>query len=207
MKYSRATYKKKYDLDAARMIAKTWNQHKLLKGKYDKDYLYSLFLSKGIATSNYYDLIVDENDKLVGVLTSAPTRIKVNVKEIGTFIKLGWNLLMGKFGHRRHAIKAVRGGFKGLDEVLKDRKLYDREVTLFFVDEDCRGQGLGKELMDTYMAHCKENGVKKIILMTDLDCNYGFYDYYGFKRVNEIHCEYFAQPEKGNNGFAYAYEL
>ncbi|MDD3346670.1 GNAT family N-acetyltransferase [Oscillibacter sp.] len=57
---------------------------------------------------------------------------------------------------------------------------FDGVLTLFAVAGDCRGLGVGKQLLGRLLAYQKEHGVTSIYLYTDTTCNVGFYDRHGF---------------------------
>ena len=62
---------------------------------------------------------------------------------------------------------------------------FDGVVTLFAVEKECRGTGVGKTLLNRLMRYLKKRNVKKIYLYTDTTCNYGFYEHQGFKRMEQ----------------------
>lgn len=62
---------------------------------------------------------------------------------------------------------------------------FDGVLTLFAVTADCRGLGVGKELVRRLLDYQKNRNTKNIYLYTDSTCNYGFYDNQGFKRLGE----------------------
>ena len=59
----------------------------------------------------------------------------------------------------------------------------DAVVTLFVVDPGWQGKGLGKLLMDDFVADCRRNGAGKVVLETDEASNLGFYEHLGFRCV------------------------
>ena len=60
---------------------------------------------------------------------------------------------------------------------------YDGVLTLFAVDQNCRGTGIGRELLRQAEAYLNGCGVRRIYLYTDSTCNTAFYDRHGFSRV------------------------
>lgn len=62
---------------------------------------------------------------------------------------------------------------------------FDGVLTLFAVTSECRGFGIGKELVHRLLDYQKARNTKNIYLYTDSTCNYGFYDSQGFKRLRE----------------------
>lgn len=201
MNYKYVNYKKSYLKDASKMMGKTWTMDKHLKKLKDRNIIYSIFFKLSYIDSDYCDMVVDENDKLLGFLLAGKTK---KSKRIGVGIELIFNLIIGKFGKRINAVKVMLKMSKDFNEIMSDSINYDNEIKLFFVSEDARGLGLGKKLMNRYISYCKKENIKSIILMTDEGCNYGFYDYYGFSQINRIHSALFDKPELEYNSYAYA---
>lgn len=80
--------------------------------------------------------------------------------------------------------------FKELHKIyarfLKETKEnFNGVFTLFAVNENLRGLGVGKTLLSLLSEHWKENGTSYVYLFTDTTCSYGFYDSHGFKRLDE----------------------
>ena len=207
MNFKHIKYNAKYIQFASKMMGKTWDYDKSFENIKNRDLFYNIFFQYSFNHSNYYDLIIDENDKLVGLLMAGNIKNRFSIKNTVLFFNVLYQWIIGNFGRRISAINFLYTLDKESKELMKNNKSYDHEIKLFFVDESTRGNGLGKKMMNRYIEYCKEKGINRIILLTDAGCNYGFYDYYGFKRINEIHSNIFAKPEKEYNGYAYAYEI
>lgn len=70
------------------------------------------------------------------------------------------------------------------DDLIVDRlEDYNGTLDFFVVSEKARGQRIGKKLWNELLAYFEENQAKSIYVYTDSSCNFGFYDYNGFKRV------------------------
>jgi len=61
----------------------------------------------------------------------------------------------------------------------------DAEISLFVVNNDLQGYGVGKTLFNDTINYFKMRHVTKYYLFTDDHCNYGFYEYFGLKRAGE----------------------
>ncbi len=205
MKFKNVKYNEKYVNDAVKMMRKTWSYEKMFKGNVDCDFIYELLFKINIYTCSYYNLVVDENDKLVGFIIASGVKNKWNFKVAKLIVKTLYKLVKGDFGHRLHAIKVSTKMLRQLENTMKYKSNYENEIQLFFIDESTRGNGLGKKLMNRYISFCKKKGIESIILLTDSSCNFSFYDYYGFKRVRETYSEFLPKMDKGYyNSFAYA---
>lgn len=67
----------------------------------------------------------------------------------------------------------------------KHKGEFDGVLTLFAVDEDYRGRGVGKALFIRLMDDLQHYGAHAIYLYTDSTCNYGFYEHQGFHRLEQ----------------------
>ena len=207
MKFTFVRYNKAYLHDATKMMGKTWEFDKCFKNLKDKDIIYSTLFKISYADSNYCDMTISENGDLMGFLIGGETTEKINFSQVKLMCSIFWNVLIGKFGSWKIVYDFAKKGFKDLAPLMESQKEYDNEIKLFFVAEKSRGTGLGKTLMNRYVEHCRINNIKSIILITDEGCNYGFYEYYGYERVNQIHSSILAKPELEYNGYTYAYKI
>lgn len=104
------------------------------------------------------------------------------------------------FGAIADAIRFSRRirGLDGVDGFLSDIKVlngtdrqlkrecgmdFDGELVLLIVSEDSRGKGFGRMLFDTAERYFRENKACDILIFTDDDCGYGFYDSIGARRL------------------------
>lgn len=87
-----------------------------------------------------------------------------------------------------------RGDPAGMDDFERLHKIYrnfserhpgefDGVLTLFAVNADCRGCGVGKHLLSGFLEYLNRQNVKRIYLYTDTTCNYGFYEHQGFGQL------------------------
>lgn len=70
-----------------------------------------------------------------------------------------------------------------IDKALRadGNNIYDSEITFFAINENARGQGLGRHLF-TYTADALHvEGVHNCVLVTDTSRNYGFYEHLGLR--------------------------
>lgn len=200
-------YEKKYLQDAGTMMMNTWNYHGQLKGCKDPIYMYKQIFKRAYVDRSYGEFYVDEKNQLVGIFLAIPTKISFSFHQIPFYLETIWYWLLGRFGKRKIALSTIYHMERDTEEVMEQYEEYDEEISLFFVDESCRGQGLGKKMMDDYMTYCREHKRKKIVVLTDAGCNYSFYEQYGFQRKKEIHSEYFLRPELDKNTFCYVYHI
>ena len=59
------------------------------------------------------------------------------------------------------------------------------KLVFFAVQEDQRGTGIGKNLLNGVLNYMQCEKINRFYLYTDSSCNYGFYESQGFKRKGE----------------------
>ena len=60
---------------------------------------------------------------------------------------------------------------------------FDGELVLLIVSEDSRGKGFGRMLFDSAIGYFREMDAHDILIFTDDDCGFGFYDSLGARRL------------------------
>lgn len=108
-----------------------------------------------------------------------------------------------RFGKSIHAWRVIRKYISLLESVVNKHKDKDVEVQLFITDSSIQGLGFGKKLMTDFLNMAKKNKAHSAFLLTDKGCNYGFYDYYGFTKIEEFHSDLLDKKEESVNGFIY----
>ena len=62
----------------------------------------------------------------------------------------------------------------------------DNEITLFVVEREAQGKGYGRLLLADFLDRCRARGARRVVVETDRDSNYGFYEHLGFTVVGEF---------------------
>lgn len=77
------------------------------------------------------------------------------------------------------------------NQKMKDRSrvLYDSQIVLFIVSEECRGKGYGRALYEKALEEISANNCRRVLILTDNDCGYSFYDKDGCKKLYETDVE------------------
>lgn len=57
------------------------------------------------------------------------------------------------------------------------------ELVLIIVSADAKGKHVGSALMGDISAYLRSCGCRGMYLSTDTDCNYGFYEHLGYKKI------------------------
>ncbi|MEG0692876.1 MAG: GNAT family N-acetyltransferase [Oscillospiraceae bacterium] len=147
-----------------------------------KSYLQSCLAEKT------FDCVAQKDGKVVGViLGNSKSDYKIFSHFKPTLAMIYYGILMN---FQSLKCKEKADDYKNLHKIyaefLKNRKnQFDGVLTLFAVSEDCRGLGVGKNLLSLLVEYLKKNNTTNIYLFTDTTCNYGFYDSQGFKRIDE----------------------
>ncbi len=201
-------YKQQYLEDAAHIMLDTWNYHKNFPNLKSKQLLYELVFQSAYLESTYCEMAVDEHEKTLGYLMAKNMNISERklLQSLKFYSKTLLDIIFGKFGNIISGLKALKQYLDLKKTLLVAEKKFDSEILLFFVSSQARGLGIGKKLMNRYISYCKTNKIKNIILITDANCNYGFYDYYGFTLHKKLNSSFLGNHEE-ENGFSYILEL
>lgn len=158
-----------------------------------------------------YICVAEKNKNVIGVIMGQAESDYSLFNHLDYYIKYYINLLKwrGFAKLKRDKLEDSRKLNKTYDYFLKNSKEnYDGVLSLFIVSEEARGLGIGKELMKRFQDYLKKEGAEKIYLFTDSFCNYGFYDYLGFKRKNKKIIKYLRNDKRKDlNVYLYSYEL
>ncbi len=176
---------RKRDLPALIKLCETaWDYRDYTSDEKTRMSLVKLDAVASLAGADYIR-VASRGNRLVGVLIGS-SRSPVSGFRNVTYLIRTWLLVLKLLLFGDDASNALQN-FKNMEKVYKDllgnrKKAFDSEVVLFIVDPKTQGGGVGKRLMNDYLKHCKKHDMKKIFLYTDTSCNYGFYDYNGFKQ-------------------------
>lgn len=135
-----------------------------------------------------YNCVAEQDGKIVGVImgnAKSDYKIFPHLKYLFHTVQYGIN--MRYYGRK---FKAGIDDYKRLHEIYhsfskKHKDEFDGVLTLFAVNESCRGLGVGTKLFSELSEYLKAKNIKHIYLYTDTTCNYGFYEHKGFERLEE----------------------
>jgi GNAT superfamily N-acetyltransferase len=97
-------------------------------------------------------------------------------------LKAGLQLFLGRYGRVREPLQFAQ---RFLATEAKAQQLSTgsgAEVVLFVVGAQYQGLGLGRALLDRFVAAARQRGARLLTLYTDLLSNWKFYERYGFTR-------------------------
>lgn len=149
---------------------------------FKKQYVYSC-LSEAT-----YTCVAEQNGKIVGVIMgNAKTDYRILYHLPSVLNMLRYRLKMKYYSRK---FKVGIQDYQRLHQIYhafsqKHKGEFDGVLTLFAVNENCRGFGVGKTLLSGLLEYFKAQNVKRIYLYTDTTCNYGFYEHLNFERLEE----------------------
>ena len=169
----------------------------------DDQWLFSLYSkTNGPVASEYY-LLQCMNDANVA------ETIFVDGKQVGA-------VAVGRMGGKSldvhedlERLEAQLKRSDGYDAMMRDMKLFDdvfegfvskymddglAELTLLIIDKGCRGMGIGRKAIEEALRIVSDHGKKGLFFYTDTDCNFGFYDRMGAKRLDHVKTECLSGP-------------
>jgi len=130
------------------------------------------------------------SDNAVGVLFGKVSLDLPRLARTRTFLtdsRVYLKLLLGHYGKIPKRIKVTRLAITDDKNIRKNSLEADGEVTFLVVDEAFRGRGIGRQLMDRFVAYARSKNAKRITVnATDPICNWEFYEQYGFRRYSAI---------------------
>lgn len=139
------------------------------------------YLQSCIRNSRFIRVLEDE-DGVKGCVMARAGRNRIRFGEIADAFRFGGRI------HGMDGIDSFLSDIRILNDT--DRKLkrecgmsFDGELVLLIVSEDSRGKGYGKMLFESAEGYFREHGAQDILIFTDDDCGYGFYDRLGARRL------------------------
>jgi GNAT superfamily N-acetyltransferase len=167
-----------------------------------------IYVGGSLSESNFA-IVVEENNKVEGFLFGKCGIENLIRNEYSGFfghLKILYQLLfLNSISLRRklYYFKIFVAHEKNRKKIEPNRK---NEVNLFAVDPNNQGKGYGKILMNYFIEFCKKHNINRVTLDTDKECNYGFYDHFGFKIKGEFYSP-LQKEYSGKSGESYVYEL
>ncbi len=179
------TFQNKDSATCKEMMTKTWQYEKYFTTMKKPMYLYTFMLNVNLLDGDYAEVAVLNGD-VVGFLIGQTKDVKgKTLQKVFLYLKVFIQWLLGCYGNRSIALQVYKDYKKDGIELFKDFTSKDAHIHLFFTGEKARGLGIGKQLLSRFEDYCKSQKNDTMVLVTDTDCNYGFYDHVGFERVKE----------------------
>ncbi|MBP2099501.1 GNAT family N-acetyltransferase [Enterococcus rivorum] len=187
MKVSHKKFEKKYLESCMALIKSTWLFEEDFAAPKHPEYIYKYYVLNCVNWSQHLDLLVDQNDQVQGILFGSIEDVGYLQSFLYALVnwknqfEIWWHILLGDLGDQKQARKVYQEmqSYDRDGEALA--KEFDGEINLFIVSPKLRGQGYGQQLMKRYLDFCRKRGVEKVFLWTTTDCNWKFYERYGFQ--------------------------
>jgi GNAT superfamily N-acetyltransferase len=205
-------YNSIYLKSCAKLLSETWTIDDELINASQPRHLFYYYIRNCVDNSIYTDLIVDqETDRVLGILFGSDenhSTFKSSIKNFKIFLIIFKHILLGHLGKRFIAFKYIKDILDLDKSIEKYCEIFDGELNLFVLSKELQGQGYGRELMNRYIEFCRnERQMEKIFLWTDISCNYGFYEHYGFRRFKQFYDDRLTDHDDKRtnkpNGFIY----
>lgn len=202
MKTENKTYNPKYFQKTIDLLQQTWDFTSHFKNLKNKSIPYNYYLEEVLIYCSYSRVIVNEKDEILGFIFAEMNETSSHLDIFKLKTRMFLSTLKGDFGQRRAAFSYFRQYTKECKQLYKG-STFDNEVYLLSVSPKAKGLGIGKKLINNYMAECRKNKIRKIGLQTGSDCNYHFYDHMGFKRESAIYTDMYEDGHEDENFFIY----
>jgi len=148
------------------------------------------YLRHFLAKSNWAEVVCD-SDLVVGLLfgrIDIKGRERPFKKEGASVFRLTREILLGEF-ELSHGIIPVLWTFVMTELKLKlNMPRSDSEIIMFVLDENYRGMGVGRLMVDRFAKAARDSGALLMTVYTeDQISNWQFYEKYGFKKVGSFY--------------------
>lgn len=166
-----------------------------------------LFYLKGALAESEFSNVAVVNGRPVGVILARGRRIPLRQRShvIGAILCA---LRLSVRGRDRRCLAMLRRENDSFHTLLRGiGKEYDGELTLFIVDEGCRGQGVGRELFTSFVSYEQQLSSRLVYILTDTASNYGFYEHQGASRVAEDKGGESCDADDHTTFFVYEYSI
>jgi ribosomal protein S18 acetylase RimI-like enzyme len=167
-----------------------------------------IYTGGSLAESNFRK-VVEEKDQLKGFLFGKIENQMIPKSEFSGFLGQ-LKIILKLLSVKGAPFKRKWGYLKKINShEINRRKVESRrcsEINLFVVDPESQGRGWGKKLINEFMAACQNLDIKRIVLETDRESNFGFYEHLGFKTKGSFYSP-LLQEYSGESGETYVFEL
>ncbi len=164
------------------LINDAWHFENYINNPNSVEQMLNANMHMSLLTQNYTQ-VADLNGEVVALLYGRVAGQRIPLKNITHLLYILFHgaCLLLKSRHGRNLIRGFFNLTKVYIKLLQNTKTeYDGELVFFVVNSKCRGKGIGKQLLNNYLDYCRRHSVKNIYVYTDVNCNYGFYDFNGF---------------------------
>jgi len=174
------------DLDrCARIADQAWPLDQSIVSASDKPLIMKAYVELSYHMSDYSEVCCNDNGA-VGFIFCTTVRRRASISQRKALHKLLKAFLAGHYGRINRPFTFLLSFIMNLLKVEFLCRKFTSEVILFAVDNDVRGHGIGRKLMDRYIRYAQRKKQKTVCLYTDIESNWRFYEDYGFVRYRSF---------------------
>jgi GNAT superfamily N-acetyltransferase len=148
------------------LVSNAWQFENNFKPKELAD-LAKCIYTKGSVINSNYRTVIEVNGKVVGFIFGLNAAARQPKKNLLFGLSIVWRLLRitgMPYKDKKKLLNAIN------THEINRSKIINRglsEIVLFVIDADHQGLGYGKELLSGFTSHCKNDGVKSLIVETN----------------------------------------
>ena len=160
--------------------------------------------------SSTFGKVATLNGEVVGAILGSADGEKPIFRQFQKNIAPNVLALLGATpAERADIMEHLSVSFQSIGALLESRRgAYGGSLEYLVVSEKARGLKIGKRLWDEVSAYFCSQKTEAIYLITDSQCNVGFYDHNGFSRVATVPAVYhFAAGQKTFDIHLYAFQF
>lgn len=144
------------------------------------------YVAHNLALSDYAEVCGD-GDRVIGFLLGHTNKERHTPERRKKNNRLFRDVLRGKYGRVKKQRRLLLSLVISAVKVALLCARFDGEVLLFVVDEDHRGQGIGRTLLGRFLDYASKEELSTVYLSTDTESNWRFYEKYGFIKYRDFH--------------------
>lgn len=192
------------------LINEAFEFYKFIEDEKFLDKCLTIYLRMCLAETTFSS-IARKDGKIIGVILGNAKGKVSRLSTLNHIAHTAYHLIQLMFAKKssKSMLNQYLKVLKTYNQFLSPRKdSFQGSIELFIVSKESRGLGLGKKLVQHLIDYMKANDISDIYLFTDDKCNYGFYDHFGFKRLDSKPVEMsFASSISTLNVFLYGLSL
>lgn len=169
------------------LICEAFGFNDFIENKELLDYILTIYLHGCIIDSSFSKVAV-KNNNVIGIILGSAKNDKNNLRRFYSILSYMYAYVKLIFTNKKGTklikeLNLIRNVYKKL--ISGKENNFQGCIQLFIVSSESRGFGIGKTLVSNLFDYMKSMNVNSLYLYTDSNCNYGFYDKFNFKRINE----------------------
>jgi len=130
------------------------------------------------------------SDNIVGLFfgrVDSDYKMIAQFKAFFSFCMICIRMVCGRCGRVSAPFTLLRKLISDESNIKRNTPKSDGEVVFIVVDSEYRGRGIGRALMDRFLASAKKGNASVITTQSDEESSWGFYEKYGFQKCSTFH--------------------